>query len=113
VSYRSVEQNAGQLSGGNVQRAILSRELDQEARLVIAAQPTRGLDIGAIAFVQKSLTEVAARGGAVLLVSSDLDELRALSTRILVMRGGRAVAEFTPDATLVEIGAEMVGTTHA
>ncbi|MGN7797760.1 ABC transporter ATP-binding protein [Leifsonia sp. 22587] len=113
VAYRSVDQAAGQLSGGNIQRAILAREIDDNARLVLAAQPTRGLDIGAIAFVQKSLADVAARGGAVLLVSSDLDELRALSTRILVLRGGRIVAEMPPTASLIEIGTEMVGAAHA
>ncbi|WP_332603169.1 ABC transporter ATP-binding protein [Arthrobacter sp. S2(2024)] len=113
VSYRSIDQPAGQLSGGNVQRAILSRELDTKAVLVLAAQPTRGLDIGAINFVQRSLTEIANRGGAVILVSSDLDELRALSTRILVLRGGKLVAELPPTASLIDIGTEMVGGVHA
>ncbi|WOH20566.1 ATP-binding cassette domain-containing protein [Paenarthrobacter sp. GOM3] len=113
VSYRSLDQPAGQLSGGNVQRAILSRELDDKATLVLAAQPTRGLDIGAINFVQRSLTEIANRGGAVILVSSDLDELRALSTRILVVRGGKLVAELPPTSSLIEIGTQMVGGVHA
>ncbi|MDI2098488.1 ATP-binding cassette domain-containing protein [Ruicaihuangia caeni] len=109
VSYRGLDQNAGELSGGNVQRLILARELDDEARLIIAAQPTRGLDVGAIAFVQRSLAELADRGNGVLLISTDLEELKGLADRIVVLRGGRHVAELPPSADLHEIGRAMLG----
>lgn len=113
VSYRHLDQQVGELSGGNVQRLILSREIDDEARVVIAAQPTRGLDVGAIAFVQRSLARIADRGSGVLLISTDLDELKGLADRIVVLRGGRKVAELPPTADLHEIGRAMLGADHA
>jgi simple sugar transport system ATP-binding protein len=109
VKYRTVNQAAGELSGGNVQRVILAREISEDARIVVAAQPTRGLDLGATAFVHATIRELAARGVAVVLVSSDLDELRDTSDRIVVVRGGRAVADLPATASLTEIGAAMVG----
>ena len=83
----------GTLSGGNIQKLILARTLSREPRFVIAAQPTRGLDVGATAYVHERLLEQRERGAAVLLVSEDLDEVLRLSDRVLVMFGGRVVAD--------------------
>ena len=109
VSYRRVEQLAGELSGGNVQRVILARELAEGVRLVIAGNPTRGLDLAATAFVRAGLTALAQEGVAVVIVSADLEEVRDVSSRICVMRGGRIVASVGRDAPLATIGAAMVG----
>lgn len=83
----------GTLSGGNIQKLILARTLSREPRFVIAAQPTRGLDVGATGYVHERLLEQRERGAAVLLVSEDLDEVLRLSDRVLVMYGGRIVAD--------------------
>lgn len=109
VRYETSTQRAGSLSGGNAQKVILAREVDDDARLILAAQPTRGLDIGATAFVWQSLREAAARGSGVLVISSDLDELFDISDRIVVMLSGRTVAEFTAPYDLAAIGAAMTG----
>ncbi|MGD2145388.1 MAG: ABC transporter ATP-binding protein [Anaerolineae bacterium] len=102
---------AGQLSGGNQQRVILARELGVEGlRILLAAQPTRGLDVGAVEFVYKTLLDLRGAGMAVLLISADLDELRALSDRIAVIYEGRIV-EVRPTAayTQEELGLLMGG----
>jgi simple sugar transport system ATP-binding protein len=109
VRFASTSQRAGSLSGGNAQKVILSREIDDDARFVIAAQPTRGLDIGASAFVWRALRAIRDRGHAVLLISSDLDELFDISDRIVVIASGHIVAEFQPPYRLSEIGAAMTG----
>ena len=109
VRYSTTLQPAGSLSGGNAQKLILAREVDEDARLVIAAQPTRGLDVGATAFVWKSLRDATARGCGVLLISSDLDELFDISDRLVVMLSGRIVAEFRPPFRLGEVGIAMTG----
>jgi general nucleoside transport system ATP-binding protein len=109
VRYSTALQPAGSLSGGNAQKLILAREVDNAAKLVIAAQPTRGLDVGATAFVWKSLRDATARGCGVLLISSDLDELFDISDRLLVMLSGRIAAEFRPPFRLSEVGAAMTG----
>lgn len=85
------------LSGGNIQKVILARTLSREPAVVIAAQPTRGLDIGATEYVHTKLLEQKARGAGVLLISEELDEILHLSDRILVMYGGRIVGEFNAD----------------
>jgi simple sugar transport system ATP-binding protein len=113
VKHRSLNQAAGELSGGNIQRAILAREVSQNATVLVAAQPTRGLDLAATAFVHETLRDLARRGAGVVLVSSDLDELRTVSDRIVVLRGGRAVADLAATAPLAEIGAAMVGADDA
>jgi simple sugar transport system ATP-binding protein len=100
---------AGGLSGGNQQKVILAREVDRGAKVMLAFQPTRGLDIGAIEFVRKKLVEEREKGTAVLLISTDLDEIRALSDRILVMHGGQFMGEVDSDAPLSEIGLMMAG----
>jgi simple sugar transport system ATP-binding protein len=109
VRYSTTLQLASSLSGGNAQKLILAREVDDDAKLVIAAQPTRGLDVGATAFVWKSLRDATARGCGVLLISSDLDELFDISDRLVVMLSGRIAAEFRPPFRLAEVGAAMTG----
>jgi simple sugar transport system ATP-binding protein len=91
------------------QKLILAREIDQDASLIIAAQPTRGLDVGATAFVWRSLREARARGSAILVISSDLDELFDISDRLVVFLSGRLVGEFRPPYRLNEVGAAMIG----
>ena len=85
---------AGRLSGGNQQKLIVAREFQRQPRLLIAAQPTRGVDVGAIEFIHNRIVHARDEGAGVLLVSSDLDEILTLSDRILVMYEGRIVAEF-------------------
>ncbi|MBN8993938.1 MAG: ATP-binding cassette domain-containing protein [Rhizobiales bacterium] len=109
VRYATTTQPAGSLSGGNAQKLILAREVDADASLIIAAQPTRGLDVGATAFVWKSLRAARERGCGVLLISSDLDELFDISDRLIVMLSGRIVAEFRPPYSLSAVGAAMTG----
>jgi ABC-type uncharacterized transport system ATPase subunit len=93
VRASSIHTHARSLSGGNQQKAIIARELNKEPDLIIAVQPTRGLDIGAIEYVHKRLIQARNEGKAVLLVSFELDELYALSDRIAVMYEGRLVGE--------------------
>jgi simple sugar transport system ATP-binding protein len=100
---------AGSLSGGNQQKVILAREIDRDPRVLIAAQPTRGLDVGAIEFVHRRLVEERDRGRAILLVSLELDEILSLSDRILVLYEGELVGEFPPTVTQQELGLAMTG----
>ncbi len=109
VAYNSPEQKASDLSGGNCQKLILSRELNDEAGMVVAAQPTRGLDIGATNFVWTTLERARSRGCGVLLISSDLDELFKISDRILVMLSGSIIRELNPPYDLEKAGRAMVG----
>lgn len=109
VRYSEVGQRAGSLSGGNAQKVILSREMDDDARLILAAQPTRGLDIGATAFVWDSMRKARARGCGLMFISSDLDEIFDISDRVIVMLSGRIVAEFRPPYDLAAVGAAMTG----
>jgi simple sugar transport system ATP-binding protein len=109
VRFASVDQPASALSGGNAQKTIFAREIDDDASIIIAAQPTRGLDIEAMAFVWQALRDARARGCGVLVISSDLDELFDISDRIVVLLSGRVVGEFTPPYDLGAIGAAMTG----
>ena len=105
-----VETPASHLSGGTQQRVIVAREFSREPRLIVAAQPTRGLDVGATEYVRMKLLEMRDRGCAVLLVSADLDEIWALSDRIAVIYEGRIVAVKTPGETNeTELGLLMAG----
>ena len=88
---------------------MIARELAEEPKVTIAAQPTRGLDVGAIEFVHKRLLEQRDAGRGVLLVSLELEEIRSLADRVLVIYEGRIVAEVSPDATDEEIGVAMLG----
>ncbi len=100
---------AGSLSGGNQQKCVIAREVSEEPQVLVAAQPTRGLDVGAIEFVHRRLLDQRAAGRAILLVSLELDEIRSLADRILVIASGRIVAEFSPDASDEELGLAMTG----
>jgi simple sugar transport system ATP-binding protein len=103
------ETLAGSLSGGNQQKCVIARELAEDPQVTVAAQPTRGLDVGAIEFVHKQLLEQRDAGRGVLLVSLELEEIRSLSDRVLVIYEGRIVAELSPDATDEELGIAMLG----
>jgi general nucleoside transport system ATP-binding protein len=100
---------ASALSGGNQQKVVIAREVARDPRVLIAAQPTRGLDVGAIEFVHRRLVEERDEGRAVLLISLEIDEVLSLSDRILVLYEGRIVAEFGPDVTEEELGIAMTG----
>ena len=101
---------ARSMSGGNQQKAIIAREIDKDPQLLIAVQPTRGLDVGAIEFVHKQIVAQRDAGKAVLLVSLELDEVMTVSDRILVMYEGRIVGELDPKKTTVEeLGLYMAG----
>jgi simple sugar transport system ATP-binding protein len=100
---------AASLSGGNQQKVVIARELAEDPRVLVAAQPTRGLDVGAIEFVHSKLLEQRDHGRAVLLVSLELEELRNVADRLLVIADGRIVGEFPPDASDEELGLAMTG----
>lgn len=98
------------LSGGNQQKAIIGREVDRNPDLLIAAQPTRGLDVGAIEFIHKRLIEQRDKGKAVLLVSFELEEILNVSDRIAVIFEGNIIAEVDPkNTTEQELGLLMAG----
>jgi simple sugar transport system ATP-binding protein len=98
------------MSGGNQQKAIIAREIDKEHQLLVAVQPVRGLDVGAIEFIHKSLIEERDKGKAVLLVSLELEEVMNVSDRILVMYEGELVGELDPKTTSTEeLGLYMAG----
>jgi simple sugar transport system ATP-binding protein len=97
------------LSGGNQQKVIVAREFDRDVKLVIASQPTRGIDVGSIEYIHSRIIEERDSGAAVLIVSSELDEITALSDRILVMYEGRIAGEFDGSASTTEIGLAMLG----
>ncbi|WP_312355015.1 ABC transporter ATP-binding protein [Aminipila sp.] len=98
------------MSGGNQQKAIIARELDLDPELLIAVQPTRGLDVGAIEYIHKQLIEKRDEGKAVLLVSLELDEVMNVSDRILVIYEGEIVADVNPgEVTIQELGLYMAG----
>ena len=98
------------MSGGNQQKAIVARESERAHKLLIAVQPTRGLDVGAIEFIHERLVKLRDESSAVLLVSLELDEVMNLSDRILVMYEGEIVGELDPKKTTVEeLGLYMAG----
>ena len=109
VRARGIGVDAATLSGGNQQKLILARELEDRPRLLIASQPTRGLDVGAIEFVWRQILDQKARGNAVLLISAELEEIYELSDRILTIYEGRITGEYAPDAPAEEIGIGMTG----
>ena len=98
------------MSDGNQQKAIIAREVDKDPQLLVAVQPTRGLDVGAIEYIHKQIVAERDKGRAVLLVSLELDEVMNLSDRILVIYEGEIVGEFDPKKTTVEeLGLYMAG----
>jgi simple sugar transport system ATP-binding protein len=110
VRTPSIRNAARSLSGGNQQKAIIAREIDKQPDLLIAAQPTRGLDVGAIEFVHKRLIEQRDQGKAVLLISFELDEILNVSDRIAVIYEGQIVGEVLPQETNdQELGMMMAG----
>ena len=109
IRARSADVTASTLSGGNQQKLILARELETDPKLLIAAQPTRGLDVGAIEFVWKQILDQKAAGRGVLLISAELDEIYALSDRIVTIYEGKITGEFPPDAPPEQIGIGMLG----
>ncbi len=110
VKVGKMEAPVAGLSGGNLQRLLVGRELDVDPAVLVAAQPTRGLDVKGVAAIQQILLKQAAAGVGILLISEDLEELFALSDRLLVMHEGKVVGEFDPDtATRQEVGAAMAG----
>jgi simple sugar transport system ATP-binding protein len=112
VRARSINVNASTLSGGNQQKLVLARELDTSPKLLIASQPTRGLDVGAIEFVWRQILQQKEEGRAVLLISAELDEIYALSDRIVTIYEGRITGEYPPDAAPEELGIGMLGATE-
>jgi simple sugar transport system ATP-binding protein len=110
IKAPSLDTPAGKLSGGNLQKLILAREISQEPRLLIAVQPTRGLDVGATEYIQTQLLEQKQRGTAILLVSEDLEEIFALSDQIAVIYEGQ-IAGIVPtkEADREQIGLMMAG----
>jgi ABC-type uncharacterized transport system ATPase subunit len=98
-----------ELSGGNQQKLVVAREVSRDPRLLIAAQPTRGLDVGAIAFLHRRLVTERDEGRAILLVSLELDEILSLSDRILVMYEGQIVGEYAPGVDAETLGIAMIG----
>ncbi|MDP4134076.1 MAG: ATP-binding cassette domain-containing protein, partial [Bacillota bacterium] len=109
-SAEGVDTTARSMSGGNQQKAILAREIERDPDLLIAVQPTRGLDVGAIEYIHKQLILHRDSGKAILLVSLELDEVMDISDRILVMYEGEIVGEFDPKkVTVEELGLYMAG----
>jgi simple sugar transport system ATP-binding protein len=110
IRAATVDARAATLSGGNLQKLVLARELSADPALLVAAQPTRGLDVGAAEAVRTLLLEQREAGRALLLVSEDLDELLSLSDRIAVLHAGRINAVYTaPDFDVHTIGLHMAG----
>jgi simple sugar transport system ATP-binding protein len=110
VRTPSIFVNMSALSGGNQQKAIVAREFSRRSRLLIAAQPTRGLDVGSIEFIHKQIVAMRDSGTGVLLVSTELDEIFSLSDRIAVMYAGQII-DIVPiqEATRENIGLLMAG----
>ena len=110
VRTPSVEVSVSALSGGNQQKVIVAREFDRDVVLVVASQPTRGVDVGSIEYIHARIVEERDEGAAVLIVSSELDEVVALSDRIIVMYRGKIAGEFEAgEASTTELGLAMLG----
>ena len=110
VRTPSTSTTMSSLSGGNQQKVIVAREFDRQVRVIVAAQPTRGIDVGSIEYIHSRIVAERDAGAAVLIVSSELDEVTALADRLLVMYEGRFVAEVDPSVvSTTEIGLYMTG----
>jgi len=118
VDYRilskSRRQQVKMLSGGNIQKVVVARELSSKPTLLIADQPTRGIDVGATEFIRAQIVDLSRNGAAVLLVSADLNEVIELSDSLIVMYGGKVVAYFEDTHKLDDItmGEYMLGLKH-
>lgn len=114
IRFSGNDPKVSVMSGGNAQKIIIAREFSQDPKVLLACQPTRGVDIGATEFVHRSILELRDEGKAILLISSDLSEVKGLSDRIIVMYQGRIVGEFKSDkVTDEEIGLYMSGGAEA
>lgn len=102
---------AGELSGGNQQKVVMARALDRPLKLLVLAQPTRGVDVGTARTIQHAIADAAASGTAVVIISADLAELKGLAHRIVVLRKGRVAGTFAPSASDEQIGRAMLGIT--
>jgi simple sugar transport system ATP-binding protein len=109
VRTQSIHHAASTLSGGNQQKLVLARELSRPLRLLVVSQPTRGVDVGSMEFVHKRIVAERDNGAAVVLVSTELDEVLGLADRIAVMYRGTIIGEVTPDTPAEEIGLLMAG----
>ncbi|MDL2206839.1 ATP-binding cassette domain-containing protein, partial [Eubacteriales bacterium OttesenSCG-928-N13] len=110
IRAAGIDTEVGSLSGGNMQKVVVAREFSFDADALIIAQPTRGVDIGAIEFIHEKVLEKRNQGCAILLVSADLDEVFRLSDRIITLYEGRITGEFVPsEIEKVEIGFYMTG----
>jgi simple sugar transport system ATP-binding protein len=110
IRTAATSTEVSKLSGGNAQKIILAREIAREPKVLIAAQPTRGLDVGATEFVHRELVRQRDRGMAILLISTELEEILSLSDRIVVLYEGRIVGELAvEDADVAELGLMMAG----
>jgi simple sugar transport system ATP-binding protein len=109
IRPRDIRLKTANFSGGNQQKIVLAREMERDPDILLVGQPTRGVDIGAIEFIHRQLIAMRDAGKAILLVSVELDEIRSLSDRILVMFAGRIVGERGPDASEGELGLMMAG----
>ena len=109
IRTESMESPVSSLSGGNQQKVVVAREFSRPLKVLIASQPTRGVDVGSIEFIHKRIIEERDRGTAVVIVSTELDEIFALSDRIAVMYDGRIVGTVSPDIKREDIGLMMAG----
>ncbi|WP_245719955.1 ABC transporter ATP-binding protein [Nocardia uniformis] len=109
IRTQGPEEGVSALSGGNQQKVIIAREFSRPRKVLVAAQPTRGVDIGAIEFIHARLVAERDTGTAVLLISAELDEILALSDRVAVIYNGQIVGEVAPDSPRSEIGQLMIG----
>jgi len=109
IRTQSIFENVSALSGGNKQKVVLARELSRDVKLVVASQPTRGLDVGSIEFVYEKLLSERSANRAILLISSELDEVLELADRIAVIYKGQIVGEVGPDVSREKLGLMMAG----
>jgi len=109
IRTQSIFENVSALSGGNKQKVVLARELSRDVKLVVASQPTRGLDVGSVEFVYEKLLSERSANRAILLISSELDEVLELADRIAVIYKGEIVGEVGPDVSREKLGLMMAG----
>jgi simple sugar transport system ATP-binding protein len=109
IRATSIDMSVGTLSGGNQQKVIVARELGRDVTLLVANQPTRGLDVGSIEFVHNQIVSARDHGTAVLICSTELDEIYALADRIVVMYEGKIAGERPPSVSIEELGLLMAG----
>ncbi len=109
IRTQSIETPVSSLSGGNQQKVVLARELSRPLSVLIASQPTRGVDVGAIEFLHRRLVVERDRGTAVMIISTELDEVAALADRVAVMYRGKIVGVVPPDTSREVLGLMMAG----